>query len=436
LRSIYHKEVEGTSIPAKKNVKYADGQYKERDIIVFLTRESYKDENYFVEAVIITSNQVDSLSLYYALDNEGVSRQVMSMLPMEELKPEHVQITIDKIDDRQVATAFLKFKGYRSDDIEEKDIEPEDTIQSLQQYFYNSLVRELNYVYREASVPAKKNVKYAVEEKSLSYNIGDIIYVLYGDWGTPQLIIGKKGEHQYSFETYDYSLLEMDGYSRVVNEDGVHGLFTKDKIYFEISEKDDDGRRRAIPYAFVGGRKLEITGPWVGEKHNIDITKDMTLTLVPDDKITIERMRNIVWYRIVSYFHQAIEKQKKSNWGLPWDVTIRSAWQKKQKTIYAKNEKGQLVLAIDIDGTTLEYDGHYEKGVFGPPMENAVKVINELHEDGVYIIFHTARDEDERDALRKHLARYKFQYDELVMGKPKADMYVDDKALQFKQKIK
>lgn len=104
-----------------------------------------------------------------------------------------------------------------------------------------------------------------------------------------------------------------------------------------------------------------------------------------------------------------------------------------KKSIYAINNNGQITLVIDIDGTILQYD-KYEKNKWGDPIEGAIETINELHDKyNCYIILFTAREDDEKEALRKYLAQHKLHYDELIMNKPKADFYIDDKAIQFKQ---
>ncbi len=102
-----------------------------------------------------------------------------------------------------------------------------------------------------------------------------------------------------------------------------------------------------------------------------------------------------------------------------------------QKSILARNKEGQVTLAIDIDGTIFEYDT-YTKNQWGEPIEGAIDTINELkNKYNCYIILHTARGNDERKALENYLANNKLQYNELVMNKPIADMYIDDRAVKF-----
>ena len=99
---------------------------------------------------------------------------------------------------------------------------------------------------------------------------------------------------------------------------------------------------------------------------------------------------------------------------------------------------------FDIDGTicTPTKGRDYESA---KPFENRIKTINKLYDEGNYIIFLTARAmgrfSDERhkiaqvtaeevlfDLTQQQLKEWGVRYHELIMGKPHADMFIDDKA--------
>lgn len=99
---------------------------------------------------------------------------------------------------------------------------------------------------------------------------------------------------------------------------------------------------------------------------------------------------------------------------------------------------------IDLDGTICHIknsDQHY-KDV--EPLPGAVDYLNKLKSEGHYIIINTARNMlTYQDSIGKIIAnqapividwlkKYNIPYDELLFGKPFADYYIDDKAVEFK----
>jgi len=98
---------------------------------------------------------------------------------------------------------------------------------------------------------------------------------------------------------------------------------------------------------------------------------------------------------------------------------------------------------FDIDGTILfskliggVADGEYE--ITGKDDE-LIEIINKLHTEGHVIIIETARHWRHLEKTRDHLFNANVRYTTLVMGKPLADLYIDDKALrpdEFKNKMR
>lgn len=97
---------------------------------------------------------------------------------------------------------------------------------------------------------------------------------------------------------------------------------------------------------------------------------------------------------------------------------------------------------IDIDGTICTNGDcgacKYEASV---PNHDRIKKINQLYEDGNIIKYFTARgmgryNDDEKKAKDKFYNLTKMQlefwgckYHELILGKPSADYYIDDKGV-------
>ena len=101
-------------------------------------------------------------------------------------------------------------------------------------------------------------------------------------------------------------------------------------------------------------------------------------------------------------------------------------------------------ICIDIDGTICDLRKPSEHYKDLKPIEGAVEKINLLKQQGHYIILHTARHMRtcqgnigkvialQGPTLIEWLHNHNFIYDELIFGKPDADVYLDDKALQFR----
>ena len=100
---------------------------------------------------------------------------------------------------------------------------------------------------------------------------------------------------------------------------------------------------------------------------------------------------------------------------------------------------------VDIDGTicspTVGRDYHKAK-----PWKDRIKVLNKLYDEGNYIIYFTARamgrfsDQPHSiasvsaeaalfDLTKQQLDDWGVKYHELIMGKPHADLFIDDKGI-------
>ena len=89
------------------------------------------------------------------------------------------------------------------------------------------------------------------------------------------------------------------------------------------------------------------------------------------------------------------------------------------------------VYCFDIDGTicsTPETNYH-----LSTPIHERIQVVNKLFQNGHEINFFTARGAlsglDWKDLTESQLKAWGVMYHKLIMGKPHADVFVDDKAM-------
>ena len=92
-----------------------------------------------------------------------------------------------------------------------------------------------------------------------------------------------------------------------------------------------------------------------------------------------------------------------------------------------------MIFAIDIDDVLcIPTGGHYSKY---QPIQKAITKVNQLYEQGNIIKIFTARGAwtgiDWRELTEEQLKGWGLKYDELLMNKPHADVFIDDKALDY-----
>jgi hypothetical protein len=101
------------------------------------------------------------------------------------------------------------------------------------------------------------------------------------------------------------------------------------------------------------------------------------------------------------------------------------------------------IYCVDIDGTICQKpqhnDGDYEISV---PIVDRIEKINQLYDEGHIIKYFTARGMgrhgDSRILSQKHFYNLTFnqlnswgcKFHQLILGKPSADYYIDDKAIK------
>ena len=96
-----------------------------------------------------------------------------------------------------------------------------------------------------------------------------------------------------------------------------------------------------------------------------------------------------------------------------------------------------MIIYVDIDGTICsENDGKpkTEKDYLAAePYMDRIEKINRLYDEGNTIVYWTARGAtrgiDWTDVTRKQLEEWGCKYHELILGKPHADLFIDDKGV-------
>lgn len=95
-------------------------------------------------------------------------------------------------------------------------------------------------------------------------------------------------------------------------------------------------------------------------------------------------------------------------------------------------DKSVKVYCFDLDGTICTESCDYENAV---PVDSVVKKVNQLYQQGHKIIIATARGAASgvcwRSLVEQQLDRWGVLYHEIQMGKPYADYYVDNKAVDI-----
>lgn len=99
--------------------------------------------------------------------------------------------------------------------------------------------------------------------------------------------------------------------------------------------------------------------------------------------------------------------------------------------IQPKPGTGLMTIAFDLDGTLAEPT--WPSPAIGSPIEKAVDAMLEYWRKGFEIIIFTSRPASHREAIKKWLENFGLSsiiYD-IVTDKPRAAMYVDDRAATF-----
>lgn len=92
-----------------------------------------------------------------------------------------------------------------------------------------------------------------------------------------------------------------------------------------------------------------------------------------------------------------------------------------------------MIYCFDIDGTLCtNTEGEYDSA---EPFADMIEHVNQLFVEGHQILLYTARGAttgiDWRETTEHQLKDWNVSYHQLFMGKPTADIYIDDKAINI-----
>lgn len=90
-----------------------------------------------------------------------------------------------------------------------------------------------------------------------------------------------------------------------------------------------------------------------------------------------------------------------------------------------------MKIVIDLDGVICEERSTFERSL-ALPISGAGGALRGLRTNGHKIIIYTARGWSEYEMTRDWLNKWNIPYDQLIMGKPVGDVWIDDRAIEFK----
>jgi hypothetical protein len=87
-------------------------------------------------------------------------------------------------------------------------------------------------------------------------------------------------------------------------------------------------------------------------------------------------------------------------------------------------------IMVDLDGVLCTEEVFLERPL-AEPITGAREALQKLRAAGYIVVIYTARGWGEYRVTRGWLADHGFEYDGLHMGKPVADIWIDDRAIAF-----
>lgn len=88
------------------------------------------------------------------------------------------------------------------------------------------------------------------------------------------------------------------------------------------------------------------------------------------------------------------------------------------------------IITIDIDGTICTEEKTFERPL-AKPLPYAKEALQMLKQNGNTILLWTSRGWEQFKVTKEWLIKNGFVYDQLIMGKPIVDLFIDDRARQF-----
>jgi phosphoglycolate phosphatase-like HAD superfamily hydrolase len=87
-------------------------------------------------------------------------------------------------------------------------------------------------------------------------------------------------------------------------------------------------------------------------------------------------------------------------------------------------------IMVDLDGVLCTEEVFLERPL-AKPIAGAREALQKLRAAGYVVVIYTARGWGECRVAQQWLADHGFEYDGLQMGKPAADIWIDDRAVRF-----
>ena len=87
-------------------------------------------------------------------------------------------------------------------------------------------------------------------------------------------------------------------------------------------------------------------------------------------------------------------------------------------------------LIIDLDGTICSEEKQFSR-TLATPLDGAVMALQKLKSQGNTIIIYSARTWAEYEMTIEWLKENEVPFDQLILGKPQGDYWIDDRALRF-----
>lgn len=89
-----------------------------------------------------------------------------------------------------------------------------------------------------------------------------------------------------------------------------------------------------------------------------------------------------------------------------------------------------MKLVIDLDGTICTEEKQFSRSL-AKPIKGAINAINNFKKSGYIIIIYSSRTWMEYEMTVDWLNKNNVIYDQLILGKPQGDYWIDDRALRF-----
>jgi len=89
-----------------------------------------------------------------------------------------------------------------------------------------------------------------------------------------------------------------------------------------------------------------------------------------------------------------------------------------------------MKLIIDIDGTICEEKRQFSRSL-AKPLPDAINSLKLLKKKGCILILYSARTRAEYEMTFNWLKTNDVPFDQLILGKPEGDYWIDDRAIKF-----